>query len=80
MKELGEALQIIGVLGVLSGFVSAITEHYWHRSFGVAGLIDRYVVPLPWWGTLVVGALGVLLLGLGVWIAGRAKRDREAQP
>ncbi|GGY04973.1 hypothetical protein [Streptomyces djakartensis] len=61
-------LWLFGVILVIQGFGSAITEAGWDTSFGVAGLLRAAHVPE--WGTLLVGFAGVALL------AAAARRHR----
>jgi hypothetical protein len=71
-KKLGDPLQVVGGLLVIQGWGSAITEYFWHHSFGVAALID-HVVRLPWWGGPAIGMVGIPMLVLG-YLASRADR------
>ncbi|MDX3697463.1 hypothetical protein ACIA78_38475 [Streptomyces xanthochromogenes] len=64
-------LWLFGVILLVQGFGSAVTEVGWNTSFGVAGLLRAAHV--PWWGALMVGALGCALLVL----AGRRRLARK---
>jgi hypothetical protein len=54
-------LWLFGVILVVQGFGSAVTEAGWDTSFGVAGLLRA--ADIPEWATLLVGFAGVALLG-----------------
>ncbi|MCP2257077.1 hypothetical protein LX15_000762 [Streptoalloteichus tenebrarius] len=61
-RSSGSALQwVLGVVLLVQGFGSAVTEALWQTSFGVSGLLRS--AGAPGWSDLVVGALGVALLG-----------------
>ncbi len=55
-------LWLFGVILVIQGFGSAITEAGWDTSFGVAGLLRA--AHMPEWVTLLVGFAGLALLGM----------------
>jgi hypothetical protein len=62
---------VIGVVLLVQGFGSAITESQWDTSFGVAGVLRA--IGLPQWSDLIIGAAGVALL---VWAAARTEGRR----
>ncbi|WP_188189444.1 hypothetical protein [Nonomuraea sp. SYSU D8015] len=51
---------ILGILLLVQGFGSAITQTLWDTSFGVAGLLRA--AGLPPWTDLLLGAAGAVLL------------------
>jgi hypothetical protein len=53
---------IVGLILLVQGFGSAITEANWHSSFGVAGLL--HWAGAPNWTDLLIGTLGA---GLLIW-------------
>lgn len=65
------ALWLIGVVLLVQGFGSAVTEAVWSTSFGVAGLLRA--ASLPGWTDLVVGGLGAGLLITAI-VRSRASR------
>ncbi|WP_063795426.1 hypothetical protein [Streptomyces silaceus] len=62
---------LFGVILVVQGFGSAITEAGWDTSFGVSALLREAGAPA--WTDLVVGALGCALLAVAVH--GRMRRQ-----
>ncbi|SHF91033.1 hypothetical protein [Streptoalloteichus hindustanus] len=52
---------VLGVVLVVQGFGSAVTEALWQNSFGASALLRA--AGAPGWSDFVVGALGVVLLG-----------------
>ncbi len=63
--SLRTTLWIIGVLGTVQGFGSALTEAVWHSSFGVSGiLIGGFGAPT--WVSWVIGVVGAVTL---LWAA-----------
>lgn len=63
-KAVGDTMQVVGGLLLIQGWGSAITEYFWHHSFGVTALID-HLVRLPWWGGLLIGVVGIPVLLMG---------------
>lgn len=65
---------LLGVILLVQGFGSALTEALWSTSFGVAGLLRG--AGLPQWTDLVVGAVGAVLLGWAQVARGTERRAR----
>ncbi|WP_158886701.1 hypothetical protein [Amycolatopsis anabasis] len=60
------ALWIVGVLLLVQGFGSALTESLWHSSFGVSGILVG--LGAPTWISWVLGGAGVVVLaGAAAW-------------
>ncbi|MGW2224999.1 hypothetical protein [Streptomyces formicae] len=68
----GGLLALFGLILVVQGFGSAITESGWNTSFGVSALLRE--ANAPEWTDLLVGALGCVLLAL----AARRRFTRDA--
>ncbi|AHH98041.1 hypothetical protein [Kutzneria albida] len=73
-KNVRSALWIVGLLCLVQGFGSALTEVLWHTSFGVSGILIG-LFGAPTWISWVIGVLGAVLLA---WAAFGAAASRRA--
>ncbi|MFI1676646.1 hypothetical protein [Streptomyces sp. NPDC020607] len=71
-KSSAGLLALFGVILLVQGFGSAITEAGWDTSFGVSAVLREAGAPA--WVDLVVGAVGCALLAA----AARARSLRDA--
>ncbi|MFI5779465.1 hypothetical protein [Nocardia sp. NPDC051570] len=71
-KQEQTVLWTVGLVLLVQGFGSVLTEALWRHSFGVSGVLIRYGAPL--WTSWIIGAVGLGVCGWAV------KAERANRP
>ncbi|MCM6776424.1 hypothetical protein NDR87_20990 [Nocardia sp. CDC159] len=71
-KQEQAVLWTVGLILLVQGFGSALTEALWQHSFGVSGILIHYGAPV--WSSWIIGVVGLAVVGWAI----RAERANRA--
>ncbi|MGY2061437.1 hypothetical protein ACW9HQ_41745 [Nocardia gipuzkoensis] len=71
-KQEQTVLWTVGLILLVQGFGSGVTEAVWRHSFGVSGILIHYGAPV--WTSWIIGVVGLAVCGWAFQVE-RAKRS-----